>query len=149
MLQEATCVTDTRFEPREVATVVDHRRTSRGSWSGRRRFLRWWADAGIVAAVCLAQLARLWQTGADFLTVIAPGLWLAAFVVVKFASRLEFHRGWYRGVADSQQIGQSSKEAGPNCDLLEAIDDGDRTPEPWHAPGTVHGKRAKYGGSAS
>ncbi|KQS98721.1 hypothetical protein [Cellulomonas sp. Leaf395] len=138
----------TRSEPDTMATDGGSRARD-GSWAIRRRFLVWWADVGIVAAVCLAQLARLWQTGSDFLTVIAPGLWLAAFVVLKVMGLLEFRRGWFRGIADARRMSPGTQGGASGIDPRAAVADEACPPWPWDESVNLHDHGIRTGGAAS
>lgn len=120
--------------------------SSSGS-SNTRRLWIWWAEACVVGAVCLVQVGVLWATGDTILAILAPALWWAAFVVLKFEARLEFRRGWRYGYESSTRTFLQIRQGRtPDVAVRAAVRGGDPTPEPWHthvppSPGGLRTRR--------
>ncbi|KRD43003.1 hypothetical protein ASE38_01575 [Cellulomonas sp. Root930] len=136
-------------EPRQLVGGVP--RPWHGAWMRRRRFMAWWADAWVVGVVCLAQVGLLWTAGADLIAIIAPALFLAAFVTLKAEARLEHRRGFYRGVAvATRRMSQAGQGTTPNiAEHALAHGDRERVPEPWHELDPLVARGTAEGGAAS
>lgn len=93
-----------------------------------RAFARWWLDAVGVAALAVAAACESRALGAPGPTVAALVFLGGAYVVARATARLEFRRGWLRGV----------REQPAGTEQAVALDSAGRCavpPEPWHSPG--------------
>ncbi|KQR17260.1 hypothetical protein [Cellulomonas sp. Leaf334] len=110
---------------------------SLGGSSNARRAWIWWGEAWVLGVVCLLQVGVLWSTGDALLAIIAPALWLMAFVILKCEARLEFRRGWRYGYESATRTFiQVRQGQTPDVTVRAAFRGGDPTPEPWeqHIP---------------